>query len=204
MPKRKGKSMLNNNLGGNQIVYIDNENEATANIETYNVSANEMDVDKLVAKIYDEFNNSADRKLMLDGISYYDNDSKIDEKKRYDHCGTDGKENSKLSNAKVHKNFMRKLTRQKVDTLLGKPYSIQTDNDAYKEILEDEYFTKYMYRLVFNTAKEAIKEGINWLNAYYDEKVLQENYSKAGLKFECETPGLRKIYDGKKLIEATL
>ena len=38
-------------------------------------------------------------------------------------------------------------------------------------------------------------------NAYYDEKVLQENYSKAGLKFECETPGLRKIYDGKKLIE---
>lgn len=38
-------------------------------------------------------------------------------------------------------------------------------------------------------------------NAYYDEKVLQENYSKAGLKFECETPGFRKIYDGKKLIE---
>ena len=38
-------------------------------------------------------------------------------------------------------------------------------------------------------------------NAYYDEKVLQENYSKAGLKFECETSGLRKIYDGKKLIE---
>ena len=38
-------------------------------------------------------------------------------------------------------------------------------------------------------------------NAYYDEKVLQENYSKAGLKFECETAGLRKIYDGKNLIE---
>ena len=38
-------------------------------------------------------------------------------------------------------------------------------------------------------------------NAYYDEKVLQENYSKAGLKFDCETEGVRKIYDGKKLIE---
>ena len=38
-------------------------------------------------------------------------------------------------------------------------------------------------------------------NAYYDEKVLKENYSKAGLKFDCETPGCRKIYDGKKLIE---
>ncbi len=38
-------------------------------------------------------------------------------------------------------------------------------------------------------------------NAYYDEKVLQENYSKADLKFECEATGLRKIYDGKKMIE---
>ena len=38
-------------------------------------------------------------------------------------------------------------------------------------------------------------------NAYYDEKVLQENYSKARLKFVCEADGSRKIYDGKKLIE---
>ena len=37
MSKRNKKSSLNNNLGGNQIVYIDDENEATANIETYNV-----------------------------------------------------------------------------------------------------------------------------------------------------------------------
>ena len=38
-------------------------------------------------------------------------------------------------------------------------------------------------------------------NAYYDEEVLQDNYSKAGLRFDCESRGLRKIYDGKKLIE---
>lgn len=167
----KKRSMLNNNLGGEQIVYLDNEKDDAIKdtIETYNVSANDQEVDKLVQKVYDEFNNSDERKLMLDGIRYYNNESEIDKKVRYDHCGTDATVNDKLSNVKLHKNIMRKLTRQKVNTLLGKPYSIKTDNEQYKKILEDEYFSKYMYRKIYNTAKEAIKEGINWLNAYYDE-----------------------------------
>lgn len=174
MPKKnsgsKGKnSMLNNNLGGNQIVYLDQDKPAQDTIETYNVSANKIEVDKLVQQVYDDWNNSKDRKLMLEGIEYYNNDTEIDKKVRYDHCGTDSAINEKLSNAKMHKNIMRKLTRQKVNTLLGKPYSIKTDDDTYKQILEDEYFTKYMYRKIYNTTKEAIKEGIDWLNAYYDE-----------------------------------
>lgn len=175
MPKNGGSfgknSKLNNNLGGNQIVYL-NQDETQAvkdTIETYNVSANNIEVDKLVKTIYDEWNNSKERKLMLDGISYYANETEINKKVRYDHCGTDSSVNDKLSNAKMHKNMMRKLTRQKVNTLLGKPYSIKTADDNYKKILEEEYFTKYMYRKIFNTTKEAIKEGINWLNAYYDE-----------------------------------
>lgn len=175
MPKNGGSfgknSKLNNNLGGNQIVYL-NQDETQAvkdTIETYNVSANNIEVDKLVKTIYDEWNNSKERKLMLEGISYYANETEINKKVRYDHCGTDASVNDKLSNAKMHKNIMRKLTRQKVNTLLGKPYSIKTDDDNYKKILEEEYFTKYMYRKIFNTTKEAIKEGINWLNAYYDE-----------------------------------
>lgn len=168
MSKKKSRSTINNNLGGNQIVYLD-QPEKVDTIETYNVSANKIEVDKLVQTIYDEFNNSDERKLMLEGIKYYNNDSKIDDKKRYDHCGTDATINDKLSNAKMHKNIMRKLTRQKVNTLLGKLYSIKTDDDTYKKLLEDTYFTKFMYRKIYNTCKEAIKEGIHWLNAYYDE-----------------------------------
>lgn len=168
MSKKKSRPMINNNLGGNQIVYLD-QPEKIDTIETYNVSANKIEVDKLVQTIYDEFNNSDERKLMLEGIKYYNNDSKIDDKKRYDHCGADATVNDKLSNAKMHKNIMRKLTRQKVNTLLGKPYSIKTDDDNYKKLLEDVYFTKFMYRKIYNTCKEAIKEGIHWLNAYYDE-----------------------------------
>lgn len=165
------KKSINNNLGGNQIVYLDEQTPQAIKdtIETYNVSADKIEVDKLVQTIYDEWNNGEDRKLMLQGIEYYNNNTDIKNKVRYDHCGTDGKINDKLSNAKMNKNIMRKLTRQKVNTLLGKPYSIKTMNEAYKQLLEDEYFTKYMYRKIFNTCKEAIKEGINWLNVYYDE-----------------------------------
>ena len=164
------KSKVDNNLGGNQITYLDDENkESRDTIETYNVSANDMDIDKLVEKVYQDFNNGEDRKLMLDGIKYYNNESKIDDKVRYDHCGSKGKKNNKLSNTKLHKNFMRKLTRQKVTYMLGKNFTIQTDNEAYKKLLEDTYFQKNTYRLIFNTCKEAIKEGINWINPYYDE-----------------------------------
>ena len=136
----KKRSMINNNLGGEQIVYLDNEKDDAIKdtIETYNVSANDQEVDKLVQKVYDEFNNSDERKLMLDGIRYYNNESEIDKKVRYNHCGTDATVNDKLSNVKLHKNIMRKLTRQKVNTLLGKPYSIKTNNEQYKQILEDE------------------------------------------------------------------
>ena len=169
----KSKSMLNNNLGGDQIVYLENDelsNVEKAQLQTYNVSATNVTVDELVNTVYDNFNNSKKRKLMLEGISYYNNDSDIDKKVRYDHCGSRSKQNNKLSNAKMHKNFMRKLTRQKVTYLLGKPFSIDTDKEEYKKILEEEYFDKYMYRLVFNLLKEAIKEGINWINVYYNEE----------------------------------
>lgn len=169
----KNRSKLNNNLGGDQIVYLENDelsNVEKAQIQTYNVSATNVTVDELVNTVYDNFNNSKKRKLMLEGISYYNNDSDIDKKVRYDHCGSRSKQNNKLSNAKMHKNFMRKLTRQKVTYLLGKPFSIDTDNEEYKKILEEEYFDKYMYRLVFNLLKEAIKEGINWINVYYNEE----------------------------------
>lgn len=174
MPKKGngGKSSkVNNNLGGNQIVYLDEQTPQAVKdtIETYNVSANNIEVDKLVQTVFQEWEHSKERELMLKGIEYYNNDTDIKNKVRYDHCGTTGTINDKLSNAKMNKNIMRKLTRQKVNTLLGKPYSIKTEDELYKELLEDKYFTKYMYRKIFNTCKEAIKEGINWLNVYYDE-----------------------------------
>ena len=170
---RKKNPKLNDNLGGERITYLENEDVAkisTDTIQTYNVSASNIDIDKLINKVYDEFHNGEERKLMLEGINYYNGNSEIDNKERFDHSGSKAAKNSRLSNAKVKKNLMRKLTRQKVNYMLGKNFSIETNNDTYKHILEEDYFHKPTYRMIFNLCKESIKEGINWVNPYYDEE----------------------------------
>lgn len=161
---------LSSRYGTSGIEIIDQQKtRINENVDTYNMTASNVDINKLVTKMWDSFESSDERKLMLEGINYYNGKSDIDDKVRYTTCGTKGTESTRLSNAKLHKNFMRKLARQKTNYLLGKPYSIQTEDDKYKTILEDTYFTKNLYRLVFNLLKESIKEGINWLNVYYDE-----------------------------------
>lgn len=131
---------------------------------------------KLIDYCYEQFLKDPKREEMLEGLRYYNNKTKIDEKTRFTHAGSKGKVvdkyselDEKLSNAKAHKNFMRKLTRQKVTYLLGKPYTIETEDETYKKLLEDKYFEKNTYRMIFNLLKESIKEGINWINVYYDE-----------------------------------
>lgn len=174
---RKKNPKLNDNLGGERITYLENDDVAKISkdtIQTYNVSASNIDIDKLINKVYAEFHNGEERKLMLEGINYYNGNSEIDNKERFDHSGSKAAKNSRLSNAKVKKNLMRKLTRQKVNYMLGRNFSIETNNDNYKYILEEDYFHKPTYRMIFNLCKESIKEGINWVNPYYDEEgVLQ-------------------------------
>ena len=84
MPKKR--LMLNNSLGGDQIVYTNtDQNIKKDTIDTYNVSATNIEVDKLVNKVYNEFKDSEERKLMIDGIKYFDNESEIDKKERFDY-----------------------------------------------------------------------------------------------------------------------
>ena len=65
MPKSKKRSMLNNNLGGGQITYLEGDKAPDKDtIETYNVSANDIEVDKLVQKVYSDFNDGEERKLI--------------------------------------------------------------------------------------------------------------------------------------------
>lgn len=166
----KSKSMLVN-AGDDKIVSLVNSDVQTKeeNVRTYNASATNIDVDKLVNSAIKQFDTSKEREWMQTGEKYYNNESDIDNKKRYDHCGIHGKENTRLSNAKIHRAFMRKLTRQKVNYAFGEPFSISTDNEAYKKILEEEYFEKGFYRLIQTLGVNAVKQGLNWLNPYYDE-----------------------------------
>jgi SPP1 family phage portal protein len=64
--------------------------------------------------------------------------------------------------------FVRKLVDQKVGYLLSKPISVQTDNQQYRDALNN-IFNKNFMRLLMNTGKEAVNKGKAWLHVYYDE-----------------------------------
>lgn len=153
-----------------KVLDVNIDGKTTETIATYNASANKVSVDDLVNTVYTNWEKDPKRTLMLDGVRYYDNDSDIKDKERYDHCGSKGKKNNRLANSKIEKNAMRKLTRQKINYAFGNPFTITTESDEYKKLLEDKYFTKPFYRKFQTTTKEAIKQGINWLNVYYDEE----------------------------------
>lgn len=109
-------------------------------------------------------------KMIHLGNRYYENDPDIKERKRFS-IGRKGEkiEETRLSNAKLAHPFMRKLTNQKVNYLLSKPFSIQTNNDQFLKVLY-KYFDKNFHRMLKNVGKDAIKGGIAWVQPYYNEQ----------------------------------
>ncbi|MGG1639879.1 phage portal protein [Paenibacillus sp. NRS-1782] len=116
------------------------------------------------------FKSSLKRELMLLGQAYYENKTKIMEKKRTV-IGEGGvrQEVHNLANNRLIHGFIRKLVDQKTGYLLSKPFSLQTDGpEEYKKRLGD-YFGKDFQRTLKNVGKNAINKGIAWLQVYYTE-----------------------------------
>lgn len=119
----------------------------------------------------EEFKSGEKYKWMQLGQAYYKNKTKILDHKRMV-IGEGGalQEATNLANNKLVHGFIRKLVDQKTGYLLSKPFSIQTDGpDEYKDVLHD-IFGKQFQRQLKNIGKEAINNGIGWLQVYYDEK----------------------------------
>ncbi len=128
-----------------------------------------MTTEEIIQEEIKEWNSSQTRQLMLDGERYYKGDTDILKRKRMA-IGEDGEleEVKNLANNKLVHQFIRKLSDQKVGYLLSKPLSVQTDNEAYKNVLDD-IFNKSFMRLLKNLGKDAINKGIAWAQIYYNE-----------------------------------
>lgn len=115
-----------------------------------------------------EFKSSARRKLMLAAQRYYQNDNDILQRKRYyiDRQGI-RKEDEKLSNCKLAHPHFKKLVNQKVNYLLAKNFSINSDDDKFAELLQAR-FDKAFYRKLKNIGKDAVVNSVSWVQAYYD------------------------------------
>lgn len=114
------------------------------------------------------FMTSTKRKTMLTAQRYFSNEPDIKDRKRY-YTNRNGEiaENTILTNTKLFHPFMRKLTKQKVNYLLSKPFSINADNDDFSTALS-KYFGAAFYRQLKVLGYDAVINGITWMQPYYD------------------------------------
>lgn len=129
-----------------------------------------MDIRDITQQEIGDWDRSEKKKWMETGELYYRNKPKILDRKRMA-VGASGalEPVANLANNKLANAFVRKLVDQKVGYLLGKPLSIQTDNEEYLKEL-NIFFDKSMLRRLQSICKEAINKGIAWMHVYYDEE----------------------------------
>ena len=129
--------------------------------------------------VISEFENSDFRKYMDTAWKYYKNENDILDAKRTV-IGKDANNNAVLmestvlSNNKLCHNFMKKLTRQKIGYMLGRPFTLTAnkEDDASAEKLFELcklYFDKDFFKLIKNVGRDSIVKGIGWLLVYYNE-----------------------------------
>ncbi len=130
--------------------------------------------------VISEFEGSEFRKYMDVAWRYYKNENDILEKRRQV-IGRDAENNAVLTESKVLTNnklchnFMKKLTRQKIGYMLGKPFTMSAnkeDDSRAEEMfsLVKEYFGKDFFKLIKNVGRDSIVKGIGWIHVYYNEE----------------------------------
>ncbi|MCX7715032.1 MAG: phage portal protein [Clostridia bacterium] len=116
-----------------------------------------------------KWKRSPRRKDMIEGAKYYQGEHKILKRKRTA-IGRDGKlqEIENLPNNKIIDNQYSKIVDQKVNYLLGKPLTLNSENKQYEDIL-GQIFSRRFQRLLKNICEDSLNGGIGWLYVYYDE-----------------------------------
>ena len=127
-----------------------------------------------------EYQESATYKYMGIAQRYYENDSDIKDKKRMVIGKTLEnravlKESKVLTNNQLRHNFMKKLTRQKIAYMLGKPFTMtamKADDAEAKEFFSvmEDYFDFAFYKFIKNVGRDSIVKGIGWVQVYYNEE----------------------------------
>lgn len=132
-------------------------------------AATKMNDAQFLQKEIQKFKRSVKRKWMITGERYYDDQHDILTRKR-EVIGEDGllKEVNNLPNNKIMDNQYGKMVDQKVNYLLGKPFSFVTENKAYNEALKKIFNNKFI-RTFKNLGEDCLNNGIAWLHPYYNE-----------------------------------
>ncbi|RGT23162.1 phage portal protein [Thomasclavelia ramosa] len=77
-----------------------------------------------------------------------------------------------LPNHKVIDNQYKRLVNQKVNHLVGKPFTVNTNNKTYVDML-NKYFNKKFMKTLKSVGKDANNGGVSYLYPYYDNNELK-------------------------------
>lgn len=119
--------------------------------------------------VWNEWIQSPQYKMMLSGQKYFENKTDVLDRERFV-IGKSGEmvKAAYLANNKLPHAFMRKMTKQKIGYLLSKPFTVTSDNDEFQKLLAN-YFDSNFFRMFKNGGKDAVINGMGWLQVYYDE-----------------------------------
>ena len=107
---------------------------------------------------------------MMDGDLYYRGRHAILHKQRTA-IGENGEliTLDNLPNSRIVDNQFRKLVDQKANYLVGQPFVIRSEDQAFVDALRPYLLTKKFARLIKAVTRDALCCGIGWLFPYYDE-----------------------------------
>ncbi|MFF5993452.1 phage portal protein [Lysinibacillus sp. KU-BSD001] len=116
------------------------------------------------------FLKSDERKWMLLGEAYYEGEHDILKRERTV-IGPNGMQvqAEHLPNNRRVDNQYAMLVDQKVNYLLAKPLTVETQNEQYHAALK-QVLNKRFHRLLRNVGEASLNQGLAWLHPYYDEK----------------------------------
>ena len=117
-----------------------------------------------------KWKRSPNRKNMITGEKYYVGKHDILKRKRTV-IGKDGllQEVENLPNNRVVDNQYAKMVDQKVNYLLGKPLTFDTENKQYGDALK-LIFNNRFQRTLKNLGEDSLNGGIGWLYLFYNEQ----------------------------------
>jgi SPP1 family phage portal protein len=117
-----------------------------------------------------KFLHSAPRREMINGERYYQGIHDILNRKRLV-IGEKGEleEVKNLPNNRIVDNQYGKLVDQKVNYLLAKPLTFESENETYQTLLQKVINKRFM-RMLKNIGEDTLNDGIAWLHPYYNEQ----------------------------------
>lgn len=118
-----------------------------------------MTLAQIVSEEIREFKASPRRQEMLVANAYYRNRSDVQRKTV---------RLKSRSNAKIERPILKKLIDQKTDFLLAKPFTVNTENEAYGKAL-NEVFDASFRRKIKAFGRGAILSGVSYLQPWFDE-----------------------------------